>query len=367
MKIPFINLKKNYDDSKREIDRAIFSVLKSGNYILGENVSSFEKEFAQYLKIKYAVGVASGTDALILALKALRINENDEIIIPANSYPTAFAVAAVSRRIKLVDIEKKTLNIDPAKIEKQITKKTKVIIPVHLYGLISPMKEILKIAKKHHLYVISDAAQAHGAVLNAQKAGTISDLGCFSFYPTKNLGGFGDGGMVTTGNKKWAEKIKMLRMYGEKKRYQSLILGVNSRLDEIQAAILRVELKSLDKLNQRRIIIAKEYFKSLKEEKDLILPPLKSDLSHVYHQFVIQASERDALRNFLLKNGVETLPHYPLPIHLVPAFRFLSYKKGDFPIAEKAANEVLSLPCYPELSSKEIKTVCSLVKIFFKK
>lgn len=367
MKIFSLNLKKNYLNSKKEIDLAINSVLKSGRYILGENVSLFQKEFAQYLQIKYAVGVASGTDALVLALKALGINEKDEIMIPANSYPTAFAAAEVSRRIKLVDIDPQTLNIDPEKIEKQITKRTKVIIPVHLYGLISPMEKILKIAQKHHLYVISDAAQAHGAILNGKKAGAISDLGCFSFYPTKNLGCFGDGGMVTTNNGKWAQKITMLRMYGEKKRYQSLILGTNSRLDEIQAAILRAKLKSLDKLNQRRIIIAKEYFKFLKNKAQIILPPLKSDLSHVYHQFVIQTSKRDSLRDFLLKNGVETLPHYPLPIHLVKAFSFLNYKKGEFPKAEKAAGEILSLPCYPELDLKEVKKICSLVKKFFKK
>lgn len=362
-----LNLKKNYQNSKKEIDLAIDLVLQSGKYILSENVSCFEKEFAQYLKVKYAVGVANGTDALILALRALGVNQDDEIIIPANSYPTAFAAAEVSRRIKLVDIDSQTLNIDPEKIEEKISKRTKVIIPVHLYGLISPMEEISRITKKHHLYLISDAAQAHGASLNGQKAGTISDLGCFSFYPTKNLGCFGDGGMVTTNNKRWAEKIRMLRMYGEKKRYQSLILGTNSRLDEIQAAILRVKLKSLDKLNQRRITIAKKYFKSLKNEKQIILPPLKSNLSHVYHQFVIQTPKRDALRDFLLKNGVETLPHYPLPIHLVKAFQFLDYKKGDFPKAEKAAGEIISLPCYPELSLKEVEKICSLVKKFFKR
>lgn len=366
MKIPFLDLRKNYHDAKKEIDSAINSVLESGNYILGNEVSSFEKEFSSYLGIKYAIGVASGTDALILALKALDINQDDEIMIPANSYPTAFAAASVSRRIKLIEINSKTLNLDPQKIEEQVSKRTKAIIPVHLYGLISPMREILKIAKKHHLYVIADAAQAHGAVLNSQKAGTIGDLGCFSFYPTKNLGCFGDGGMVTTNNKKLAERIRMLRMYGEKKRYQSLTLGINSRLDEIQAAILRVKLKSLDRLNQKRIQIAKLYFQCLKGVK-IILPPSGTDFSHVYHQFVIQTKRRDLLRRFLLRKGVETLANYPHPVHLVKAFSFLNYKEGDFPEAERAAGEVLSLPCHPQLNLQEVKIICSLVKKFFKK
>ncbi len=360
IKIPMVNLSKNYQGLQKEIDQSVSKIFRKGQFILGENVSLFEKEFSRYLGVKYAIGVASGTDALILALKSLGINSQDEVIVPANSYPTALAVASVATP-KLVDIDPRTLNMDISKIEKTITPKTRAILPVHLFGLAAEMRAILKIAKKHRLFVIEDAAQAHGASYEGKKLGTLGDLGCFSFYPTKNLGCCGDGGMVVTNNKKLAELIRQLRVYGEKKRYQSLRLGINSRLDELQAGILRVKLKRLDSYNQLRQKVAYHYFSCLKSD-NLILPPKKSDGSHVYHLFTIRARERDNLKRYLEKHGIETNIHYPLPVHLVKAFSFLKYQKGDFPEAEKACREILSLPCYPELTNKQITSICNLLK-----
>lgn len=355
-----VNLSKNYQNLQKEINQTVHKIFRKGNFILGENVSFFEKEFSQYLGVKYAIGVASGTDALILALRSLGINSQDEVIIPANSYPTAFAVASVATP-KLVDIDPRTFNMDVSKIEKAITARTRAIVPVHLFGLAAEMKSILKVAKKHHLFVIEDVAQAHGASYEGKKLGTLGDLGCFSFYPTKNLGCCGDGGMVVTNNKKLAALIRQLRTYGEKKRYQSLRPGVNSRLDELQAGILRVKLKRLDSYNQLRQKVASHYFSCLKNEK-IILPPEKSDGSHVYHLFTIRARERDRLKRYLKKHGVETNIHYPLPVHLVKAFSSLKYKKGDFPQAEKVSREILSLPCYPELTTSQITNICNLIK-----
>ncbi len=364
MNIPFVNLVKQYQNNKKKIDAALFSVFAKGNFILGSQVNSFEKEFAAYLGVNFAIGVASGTDALILSLKALGIKKGDEVIIPANSYPTAFAVAATGAKIRLVDVDEKTYNIDTDQIEQAITSKTRVIIPVHLYGLSCDMGSIVKIAKKYRLTIIEDAAQAHGASYQGSKVGTIGDIGWFSFYPTKNLGGFGDGGMVVTNDKKIAETVRQLRSYGEIRRYESVLLGVNSRLDELQAAVLRVKLKKLDDYNKKRINIAKEYCQLLKDIP-VALPQFFDDGSCVYHLFVVATKKRDALANFLGKNGITTEVRYPTPVHLVGSFKHLGYRKGDFPQAEAAALESLALPCYPELTKKEIKRICYLVKTFF--
>lgn len=364
MNIPFVNLIKNYQQNKRQIDGALLSVLTKGNFILGEQVRLFEKEFASYLGARFAVGVASGTDALLLSLKALGIKDGDEVIMPVNSYPTAFAVAQTGATIRLVDVDERTYNIDPAKIEQTITKRVRAIIPVHLYGLSCDMKPIVQIAQKYRLMVVEDAAQAHGASYQGRKVGTIGDISVFSFYPTKNLGGFGDGGMVVTNDKNLAETIRQLRVYGEKRRYQSVRLGVNSRLDELQAAILRVKLRKLDDYNKKRINIAKKYCQLLKDVP-LTLPQFFDDGRSVYHLFVIATKKRDALASFLRKNGVATEIRYPLPIHLVPSFRYLGYQKGNFPIAEEVAGQILALPCYPELAVKDVIRISTLVKKFF--
>lgn len=359
--IPLVDLRSEYRRHQKEIDQSIKKVLGSGVFILGENVRLFEKKFASYLGAKYAVGVASGTDALILSLRALGIKEGQEVIIPANSYPTAFAVAATRAKLKLVDIDPKTLNINPFKIEKAVIPSTFAIIPVHLYGLVAEMEPILKIAKKHNLFVVEDCAQAHGAVYRGKKVGTLGDTGCFSFYPTKNLGCFGDGGMVATNNRRIADTVRQLRMYGEKRRYQSEEMTTHSRLDELQAAILRVKLKKLDQNNRLRQKVACQYFQNL-GKLPIKLPEEKTSGRHVYHLFVIRVRERDKLKNYLTKNGIEVAIHYPLPIHLVGAFSSLGYQKGDFPQAEKVADEILSLPCHPFLKPGEIKAICNLIK-----
>lgn len=364
LKIPLVNLTKQYQNNKKDIDRALQLVLNTGQFILAEQVKLFEKEFASYLGTRFAVGVASGTDALILSLKALGIKEGDEVIIPANSYPTAFAVAAVKATIRLVDVDRQNYNIDIGKIEKAITGKTRAIIPVHLYGKAADLAPILKLGQKYNLVVVEDAAQAHGTLYHGERVGTIGDIGCFSFYPTKNLGAYGDSGMVVTNNERVAKIIRELRVYGEKQRYQSVRLGINSRLDEIQAAVLRIKLKRLDDDNNRRRKIVKRYLKLLKNT-DIILPEFYDDGSHTYHMFMIKTARRDALSKFLLRLGVATEIRYPTPIHLVKSFKYLGYKNGEFPAAEETSRELLALPCYPELTDSEVKMICSLVKRFF--
>lgn len=309
------------------------------------------------------MGVASGTDALILSLKALGVKSGEEVILPANAYPTAFAVWAVGAKIRLGEIDPVTFNLNVSQIEKAITPSTRAIIPVHLYGQPADMEPILALAKKHKLFVIEDACQAHGATYHGQKVGTLGNTGCFSFYPTKNLGCFGDGGMVVTNNRQLAQKIRWLRLYGEKRRYQSEILATHSRLDELQAAILRVKLRKLYFRNQKRRQIALWYLKEL-DNAEVILPKEKFPGSHVYHLFVIRTKKRDGLKKFLLKNGVETGIHYPLPIHKVRAFVDLGYRAGYFPQSERAAREILSLPYYPELTQRQVKRICALIKNF---
>lgn len=359
--IPFIDLQKVYGENKRAIDSAIFGVLQKGVFVLGQNVNHFEKEFASYLRTKHAIGVASGTDALILALRALEVGKGDEVILPVNSYPTAFAVAATGAVPRFVDIDQHTYTIDTSKISRVIRKKTKAIISVHLYGRVAGMDQVLTIARHAKLNVIEDVAQAHGAVYKGKKAGTIGDIGCFSFYPTKNLGCFGDGGMVVTNNAKIARIVRALRVYGEEKRYKSSLLGVNSRLDEIHAAVLRVLLKNLDMYNKRRMKIASLYAKELKG-LPITFPGYDRNGEHVFHLFVVEVRKREKLKKQLSKKGIHTAIHYPVPAHLVSSFRYLGYKKGDFPAAEKASKRILSLPCYPHLTDKEVITICNEIK-----
>ncbi len=382
--IPSFDIKRQNKTLNRELNRSIQEVLDRGIFILGEKVEEFEDNFASYLGVKYAVGVGSGTDALSLALIAIGIKPGDEVIMPVNAYPTAFAVTAIGALPVLIDIDPATFNINPDLIEQAITKRTRAILPVHLYGLPCDMNSIMRIAKKHNLKVIEDCAQAHGATLsvaipalsagaeirslstgtdlNWKKVGSIGDAGCFSFYPTKNLGCFGDGGMVVTNNKEIYDKVKLLRMYGEKTRYKSVILGRNSRLDELQAAILLVKLKYLDKWNKRRREIAELYLSH-------IAGPAEStavdSFFHVYHLFVIRTKKRDQLKKHLEEKGIQTAVHYPTPVHLQESFRFLGYKKGDFPVAEKLADEILSIPMFPELTESELMAVVSGINSFF--
>lgn len=365
--IYLFNLSLQYQEVKKEINHKIKQVLTKGSYILGEEVRNFEKEFAKYLGVKYAVGVASGTDALKIAIKTLDLKFDDEVILPVNVYPTAFGVVEAGVKIKLADIDPETYNIDPTSLERVITKKTKAIIPVHLYGQPCQMAKILKIAKKYKLFVIEDCAQAHGAEYKGKKVGTLGDVSCFSFYPTKPLGAYGDGGMIITNNKKIYERAILLRMYGEKKRYQSEILGYNSRLDEVQAAVLRIKLKYLDKWNKKRQEKVAFYKKKLKTINQIELPGEIKGTKGIYHLFVVKAEKRDNLKNFLEKNEIITSIHYPIPIHLTKSFSFLGYKNGDFPVAEKVSQEVLSLPLYAEIRKQEILEVVEKIKNFYEK
>ena len=375
--IPVFDTTRQIKKYRRQFIKTIDEVMSKGNFILGSKVAQFEKEFAAYTGVKFAVGVASGTDALMLSMQALGINNpGEEVIMPANSYPTAFAVVSTGARPRLVDIDG-SFNIDPLKIEKAITAKTRAIIAVHLFGQPADLQKIMQTANKYNLPLIEDCAQAHGAVYKnptlpsglrgaSKKVGSIGKIGCYSFYPTKNLGAFGDGGMIVTNDEKLFKKIKLLRMYGEEERYKSVLQGRISRLDEIQAAILSVKLQYLDKWNERRREIAGKYRSHL-ENSPCRLPPALPFTKHVYHLFVIRTKKRDLLKNYLEKKGIATGIHYPVPIHLVPSFKSLGYKEGDFPESEKAAKEILSLPMFPELKDSEIVKVAQEINSFLEK
>ncbi len=366
--IEFVDLKRQYKLIKREIDVAIKRVLNNSNFILGKEVEDFEKKLAQFCGVKYAVGLNSGTDALSLSLKSLGIRKGDEVITtPFTFIATAEVIADLGAKPVFVDINPRTFNINSSKIEKAITRKTRAILPVHLFGQMADMSEIMKIAKKYKLYIIEDAAQAIGAEYKGKKAGSIGDLGCFSFFPAKNLGAYGDGGMVITNNKKLAEKIRLLRNHGSssKEKYLNLILGTSSRLDAFQAAILRVKLKYLPKWNKKRNEIAKHYNKLLKGVGDILTPFYLQNRTHIFHQYTIRTKKRTALREYLKEKGIPTMIYYPLSLYLQPAFKYLGYKIGDFPEVEKAAEEVLSLPIYPELSKSEQDYIIQRIKEFY--
>ncbi len=335
-----------------------------GWFILGKNVKNFEKEFADYCNTKYAVGVASGTDALHVSLLACGIGNGDEVITtPLSAIATSFAIVFTGAKPVFVDIDPETYNIDVSKIEERITKKTKAILPVHLYGQPCDMGPLMDLVKDHDLFLIEDACQAHGAEYKGKKVGGFGKLAAFSFYPTKNLGAYGDGGIVVTNNEEIAEKIRMLRNYGQKVRYHHLIKGLNSRLDELQAAILRVKLKKLDEWNDSRRKNAKLYNKLLKRH-GVILPVEKSYSKHIYHQYVIRTRQRNELQKWLKTKGVLTDVHYPTPSHLQPALKYLGLRSGGYPVVEKCVNEILSLPVFPELKKGQIEKVSLLINNF---
>ena len=348
----------------KELKEATDRVIDSNWYILGKEVEKFESEFANYLGIKYCIGVGNGLEALHIILRAYDIGEGDEVIIPSNTYiATALAVSYAGAVPIIVEPDEGTYDINPDLTEEKITKKTKAIMPVHLYGQACDMDPINEVAKKYNLKVIEDAAQAHGATYKGRKCGTLGDSAGFSFYPTKNLGALGDAGAVTTNNKELVEKVRALRNYGSEKHYYNKYMGFNSRLDEMQAAILRVKLKHLEEFNKERKMIAQLYLNGL-QDTNLILPYVSEWAEPVWHQFVIRSKKRDELQEYLKSKGIGTLIHYPLPIHLQEAYKHLGYKKGDFPIAEKIANEVLSLPMWLDLSEEFIKYIINSIKEF---
>lgn len=365
MKIPLVNLQMQYSEHEEEFDTAIKRVLVKGDFILGEELAIFEKKFAEFCDVKYCIGVASGTDALFFALKALDIESGDEVITVANTFiATTLAISMTGAKSVLIDMHPETYNIDVEKIEKAITKKTKVIIPVHLYGQPADMDAIKEIAKKYRLSILEDAAQAHGARYNGNRVGGLGDIAGFSFYPGKNLGAYGDGGAITTNNKKLAEKILLLRNWGSVVKYHHLVKGYNSRLDTVQAAILNVKLKYIDLWNKRRREIASIYDKQFLDT-GFITPKIHPNAESTYHIYLIQVTRRDELLTYLKSKGIGAGIHYPIPLHLQKANKELGYKKGDFPITEKFSKKIISLPIYPEITVEEVQYIIHAISHFY--
>jgi len=371
MNIPFLDLKAAYFELKEEYDVAYRRVMESGRYILGNELESFEEEFAAYCKAKYCIGVANGLDALHWILRAMDIGSEDEVIVPSNTYIASWLAVSYAGAIPIpVEPDEKTYNIDPLKIESAITPKTKAIMAVHLYGQPADMDLIRQIAKRHELKVIEDAAQAHGALYKGRKVGNLGDAAGFSFYPGKNLGAFGDGGAVVTNDAEIADKVRVLRNYGSRIKYHNEIKGFNSRLDELQAAFLRVKLKRLDVWNERRREIAKIYLQNLQETSGIILPYVPEGSGEpVWHLFVVRHPRRNELGNRLNEAGIGTLIHYPIPPHLSGAYSDYEWRKGDFLITEKIAETILSLPLYPIINEYQqqyivdnIKNICKILQ-----
>jgi len=397
MRVPLLELKSQYKSLKIEIDKALLRVAGSQYFILGTDVEKMEQAFCEYLKCKYALGVSSGTDALLIALMAIDIKPGDEVIVPSYSF---FATAGVVSRLGAVpvftDIDPVSFNIDPVEIIRKITKKTKAVIPVHLYGQSAAMDEIIEIAKSKKIKVIEDAAQALGAQFkDTRPVGTIGDMGCFSFFPSKNLGCFGDGGLVVTNDEEIAKKLKILRVHGAEPKYYHKIIGGNFRLDAIQAAVLNVKLPFLNKWSEKRRRNAETYSRlfvqaklsdgpgriSFDERNQVLIPkavykpekgPKPGEVQlfanyHIYNQYIIRVAKRDELRQFLTDNNIGNEIYYPLPFHMQQCFSGLGYKVGDFPYAEEAANTSIALPIYPELGKEQIEYVVNKIKAFFEK
>ena len=388
-RIPLMNVSRQYMSIRQELNSVVMNVLESGNYINGENVKSFEKEFSEYMGVNYAVGVGNGTDALVIALRALGIGQGDEVITCALTfYATAEAIASVGATPVFVDCTNDTYVIDAALIEQKITLSTKAIIPVQLYGQCAEMEKICRIAKKHNLYVIEDVAQAAGASYHGKKAGTWGDIACVSFFPTKNLGAAGDGGIILTNDEGLAKKCRAFRVHGSgtdglytynaehemqvpfqqdfgnnQPKYFNYVVGYNSRLDEIQAAILRVKLKKLDEWNARRREIAKQYSRQI-ASRSITHPKVSDNAEHIFYVYVICLERRDELRDYLETMGIGTGVYFPIPLHLQKVFEYLGYRKGDMPNAEYVAEHSLAIPMFPELECDEIARIIDAVNQF---
>ncbi len=376
MRVPFLDLKAQYQKIKKDIDQAISEVVSEQHFILGPKVEALEETIAAYSSARYGIGVASGSDALALSLLALGIGSGDEVITtPFTFFATAGSISKIGAKPVFVDIDPGTYNLDPTKIAKQITSATKAVMPVHLFGQCADMEPIKELAQRHNLWIIEDAAQAIGSDYKknstpSQRAGSIGDVGCFSFYPSKNLGGFGDGGMVTTDDEELARRLKLLRVHGASSKYYYQSIGVNSRLDALQAAVLLAKFRFLEEWTSKRRENA-AYYNQLFEKSDyqslgIELPHVQYNNRHIYNQYVIRVPKRDELREFLTKEGIGTDVYYPLPLHLQECYRDLGYKEGDFPHAEKAARDTLALPIYPELTREQQEYVVSKVAEFFR-
>lgn len=357
LKVPILNLKKQYQDLQKELDQAVLRVMQSGRYILGPEVEALEKEMAELAQCQFGVGVASGTDALHLSLRALGIGPGDEVITSAFTFiATSETIAYTGAKPVFADIDPETFNLDPQAVESKITKSTRALIPVHLYGQAADMEPLMELASRYGLMVVEDCAQAIGAQHRGQPLGSFGNSGCFSFYPTKNLGGAGDGGMIVLNNADMHQRLRALRQYGSKARYYHQERGFNSRLDELQAAILRVKLARLEAWNQKRREIAGFYTEHL-APAGVWCPPVKEGNLAVFHQYTVRVPQREAVAKLMNELGVSTMIYYPVPLHQQEVYRDLGYREGDFPQSERAAREVLSLPIYPELTREEAACV----------
>lgn len=356
-------LDRGFYKYQNELEEKALEVLRSGWYILGPEVEAFEKEFAKYCGAEYCVGLASGLDALWLAFRVLGIGEGDEVLVPANTYIASVMGITINNATPIFVEPNVFYNMSTDNLESYITEKTKAILAVHLYGQASDMGKIVEVCKKHNLRLVEDCAQSHGACYNGQMTGTFGDIGCFSFYPSKNLGAFGDAGAIVTNDKELADAMKMYRNYGSEKRYYNKVVGANSRLDELQAGLLRVRLKHIDEMLEEREQIAMRYTQEINNSK-IILPTVMENADTVWHQYVIRTKDRDALLQYLKEHGIGTIIHYPIPPHLSEAYRYLGYKKGDFPITEEYADTILSLPMYNGLSYEEQSKVIEVLNTF---
>ncbi len=365
MNIPFVDLQTQYLSLRDEVIAKVDDIFRRGAFILGDEVGVFERDFAKFSGVKNCVGVATGCDALLWALKALDIGPGDEVIAPANTFiATVLAITAAGATPVLVDCCEDDFNIDPAAVERAVTKKTRAIIPVHLYGQPARMDEIIAIARRHGLKIVEDAAQAHGATYRGRPCGSFGDANGFSFYPGKNLGAYGDGGAVTTDSPEIAERVRQFRNYGQSKKYHHEVAGWNSRLDTVQAAILSAKLQRLPAWNEARRRHADRYREKL-SGLPVVTPRERAECRHIYHLFVIRTQRRDELLAFLDGRGISCGIHYPIPIHLQRAYANLNLARGAFPVTEKLAGEILSLPMFPELSDAQIDHVCGSIAEFF--
>jgi dTDP-4-amino-4,6-dideoxygalactose transaminase len=363
LQVRFVDLARQYRSLKSEIDSSIASVIDRTAFILGAEVALFEAEFANYCGVQHCVGLGSGTSALEIALMALGIGSGDEVIVPANTYiASASAVSRVGATPVLVDVDPTTSNIDPNLVEAAVTARTRAILPVHLYGRPAEMESILDIARRRKLFVVEDAAQGHGAKYRGAHVGGLGDLAAFSFYPGKNLGAFGDGGAITTNDGELAERVRLLRDFGQTKKYHHVLKGTNSRLDTIQAAILRVKLPHLDAWNAARRVAAARYTDHFRGDGAIVTPEVAPHLESVFHLYVIEVPNRDEVGASLTEAGIEFGIHYPVPIHLQPAYSDLGHRVGSFPNTEHLAKRIISLPMFGELTSEEVDTVAACVK-----
>lgn len=359
MKVPFGDLKVHYGSIKGQLDEAVQRVLSSGYYILGPELQKFEQEFASYLGVNHAVGCASGTEAIYLALAAADVKAGDEVIVVAHTaVPTISAISMTGAEPVFVDIDPQTYLMDTAKVEAKITRRTKAIVPVHLYGQMVDMEPLLKLSARSGIPIIEDVAQATGASYRNAKAGSLGVFSAFSFYPSKNLGAFGDGGAVACNTQEGYDKLIKLRNYGQSKRYYHDEIGINSRLDEIQAAILATQLPYVPEWNERRRQIAARYSEGL---RDVVVTPVERN-PHVYHLYVIQTNDRDGLQNYLTEKGIQALIHYPVPAHLQKAYSYRGYKLGDLPVTEYTTRRILSLPMFPQLTDEQVDLVIAEVR-----